>query len=257
VGSDYLNIEFGWKPFINDIVNAAKALIGATAMLSTQGNRVHRSRGVPRQLSSYEYRSPSTSNWVGMNGQRTAKYVGAVGSLGNAVAPPGDTYFLRSIDRTQWFEGEFTSFYRLGFDPKSFMDRADALINLKLTPQVLWELAPWSWLVDWFLRIGDSIKANELAGSDKLVMHYGYAMEHTIIRDLVSVDFASAPRQKPANATSYRYWPGLPQSASYVATSEFKRRIRANPYGFKTGGPASLTQGQWAILGALGLTRLK
>lgn len=257
IGSDYLNVEFGWKPFINDILNAAKALYGATSLLSSQNNRVHRSRSVPRQMTSDEFRtSTKPFNWVGMPGQRTKKYVGVADPIGNYGAPPGTSYFLRTTSRTQWFEGEFSSFYRLGFDPSSFMDRAEALINIRLTPSVLWELAPWSWLVDWFLRIGDSIKANELAGSDKLVMHYGYAMEHTVIRDLVSMDFASAPRSRPSGST-YSYYPDLPGSASYTSTTEYKRRIRANPYGFKTGGPNALTTGQWAILGALGLTRSK
>lgn len=258
LGSDYLNIEFGWKPFINDLINAGKALAGATNMLAHQGKRVHRKHGVPGLQRQQEVRMDDTTLTLksGNIGLRQATF-GLPMNVGySAWAPMGDAYFLRTMERSQWFEGEFTSFYSLGFNPDDFLSRWNELVNLKLNPSVLWELAPWSWLVDWFLRIQDSIDANMLANSDKLVMHYGYAMEKTILRDLVSISTRPGQTSQPV-ASEYRYSPGLPGKYSFVSETTHMRRIRANPYGFKIGGASGLTNGQLQILGALGLTKLK
>jgi hypothetical protein len=125
------------------------------------------------------------------------------------------------------------------------------LLNPKITPSTLWELAPWSWLVDWNLRIGDTIRANELNANDLLIMHYGYAMEHTVYTTNMSWRATG-----PLTGTNPSF-SGVPTRGGYFATTEYKRRIRANPYGFRTGGTGNLTGGQTAILGALGLTKLK
>jgi hypothetical protein len=258
LGSDYLNIEFGWKPFLNDLIKMGQALSGATSLLSHMGKRVHRRYGTPPNLNSQEFRRANTSviGKVGMPGLRgTGNYGLPALPIGAHIGPDGSWYFLRSTERTRWFEGEFTSFMRLGFDPSNYFDRLAALVKPGITPQTLWELAPWSWLVDWHLRIGDTIKANELAANDLLIMHYGYAMEKTIIRDLFSVDLTNNDRVPgPYNSP---HWIGLPMSASWVSETVTKRRLRANPYGFRVGGTEALNQGQLSILGALGLTRLK
>jgi len=258
VGSDYLNVEFGWKPLINDIINAGKALAGATELLTGGGQRVHRRYGIPAFRDFEEFHDlPANKMRYDYPGLRETNFGLPMGVVGVATGPSGAlAYVLRTRERSQWFEGEFTNFFKIGFDPKNFLDRLDQLVNTKLTPSVLWELAPWSWLIDWSLRIGDTIKANELASSDRLVMHYGYAMEKTIYRDLLSVDMTGVPRTR-AQALDGDYWPDLPASASFISTTTYKRRIRANPYGFRTGGTSALSVGQLGILGALGLTKLK
>lgn len=259
LGSDYLNVEFGWKPFLDDLLKMGKALSGATSLLRQQGNPVHRSYGTPRTMRAQEKRWSSgniTTLRSGSTGWAKPLYGLPDSQIFSGYYPWGSSYFLRSMERSQWFEGMFSSFYNLDFDPTNYFSRLNEMVNLKLTPSVLWELAPWSWLVDWFLRIQDTIKANELAGSDKLVMHYGYAMEHTIIRDLVVVTPDPGQGTKPTSS-EYRYMPGLKPSYSGVSETVWKRRLRANPYGFKPGGFSSLSSGQQLILGALGLTRLK
>jgi hypothetical protein len=260
LGSDYLNVEFGWKPFLNDLINAARALAGATDMLRRQGERVHRRYGGLPIQSSWElpWSSRSLSNWIGNPGLRSIwnPFPGSP-VTGNGPGPDGaQSYFLRTRSVSRWFEGEFSSFYPLGFDPENYFSRLSVLIDGKISPSTLWELSPWSWLVDWYLRIGDSIAANEAAANDLLVMHYGYAMEHTVQTDLISVDATAVRRTKPSTS-SYVYWLGLPNKWSIVSKTERKRRLRANPYGFRVGGTSALTQGQLGILGALGLTRLK
>lgn len=262
LGSDYLNVEFGWKPFINDLIKMGKALQGHTDFLSQQGKRVHRRLGAPPIRTSHESSSTTPTGFtfrLGNQGLREPAFGLPTDPLGssNVIGLSGNYSFIRTMERQQWFEGEFTNFMPLGFDPTNYLDRLNQLINVKLTPETLWNLAPWSWLVDWNLRLGDTIKANQMAANNKLIMHYGYAMEHTILRDVLSLDFSNTLRSQPGGAVKWSYFPILPEKYTAVATTEYKRRIRANPYGFNVGGTSALNSGQLAILGALGLTRLK
>jgi hypothetical protein len=250
LGSDYLNVEFGWKPFVNDIVNAGKALFGATSELRANGERVHRQYSQPliTQSASASY-SRTLTIGIGNRGLLSTAAATAAGLPIQVTGTSGGTASAtyqktRSVKR--WFEGEFSSFYPLGFDPSDYFQKLNQLISIKLDPKTLWELAPWSWLVDWNLRIGDSIAANQMVANDLLVMHYGYAMEHTVYTTEVSW-------RRTADGTYVK----LPASGRMFAATSTKRRIRANPYGFRTGGMSSLTGGQQAILGALGLTKLK
>jgi hypothetical protein len=113
--------------------------------------------------------------------------------------------------------------------------------GLTISPELLWELTPWSWAVDWFTNTGDVI--SNISDSQKygLVMPYGYMMEHSI--------------------TKYTYEPvgwklkdnlGTVQPISFV--KETKRRKTAHPFGFGV-TDSDLDSGQVAILSALGLSR--
>lgn len=249
-GSDYLNVEFGWKPLINDLQNAAKALMGATDLLTQQGKRVHRKHSLPWQSTSESY-SGNRSIMVMSQAHRgfVAPGIFPEGSNQITTVGYGDVNLLKTRSSRRWFEGEFSFFYPLDFDPNDYFQRLNALVNTKITPETLWQLAPWSWLVDWNLRIGDSIRSNQLAANDLLVMHYGYAMEHSVYTTELSWRATSGVDEK-----NYK-WNNFPSKGRYFSSTSYKRRLRANPYGFKTGGPSSLSGGQLAILGALGLTK--
>lgn len=256
LGGDYLNIQFGWLPFLKDIQNAALALQRATTELAQQGQRVHRRYSVPAVS--------SNGLWTG-----SKTLVPTAGSgIPNGLIPTGmpipsrvmgepygvrtngtgivynDVSFSKAKVTERWFEGEFSHFYPLGFDPSNYFDRLNVLVNTRITPETLWNLAPWSWLVDWNLRIGDSIRSNTLRANELLIMHYGYSMEKTVY---TTSTHAAAPS---FGTDSYG-----PRVIGNVAQTTRMRRIRANPYGFKVGGPSALTGGQLAILGALGLTK--
>lgn len=257
LGGDYLNVEFGWKPFISDLIRAGKALELATSQLAQQGNRTHRSFGLPPVVN-LETTSTMANTSVGLGAgvnftmgllpsdfPKPAKVWDhqVPASVGQSV-PFATRLAYKRFERKQWFEGEFSSFYPLDFDPTDYISRLNVLVNTKVTPEVLWNLQPWSWLVDWNLRIGDSIRSNQLRANDLLVMHYGYAMEK-------SVYTTGSSFSNPTNSVTVTY----PQNAGMVATTTRLRRIRANPYGFGIGGASALSASQLAILGALLLTK--
>jgi len=258
LGADYLNLAFGWSPFITEFMNAARALGRATQELSQQGVRVHRSYSVPMETTFADTKAPSNLSTDLRNG-----FYVPTGFLPSLFPVPkeiqgfntpwsGDVtaasynqrYAFKRRTRRMWFEGEFSSFYPLNFDPSSYFDRLNVLVNTKVTPEVLWNLTPWTWLADWTLRIGDNIRANQLRANDLLIMHYGYAMEETVYTTGSSYGL-------PVNGFNQ----SDPKTATMIATTTRKRRIRANPYGFGVGGASALTADQLAILGALALTK--
>lgn len=244
LGSDYLNVEFGWKPFINDLQNAARALLSAQQSVSRPFGPVHRYR---------EVQAPEVSSFI--DNELTSIVLGGLPSslISNAeivkVFPdygnPGGFQTFRQdvvtlVEKKSWFEANFFLLPKIGYNPNDFMSRLDSLLNVKLTPAVLWELAPWSWLIDWGLRIGDALQTAERLADDRVHAQYAYGMCHTKVRRVQTA--RQTTDISPLSAASFY---------------ERKERVRANPYGFVVGGFAGLNTWQQSILLALGLTKTR
>jgi hypothetical protein len=128
------------------------------------------------------------------------------------------------------------------------MDRwaqeADKLLGIRITPEVLWDLEPWSWLVDWFSNVGDVFTNITRFSHDGLVMKYGYVMARFDMTD---------------EHTSYgTLWKDATMStgmSTIVRGNTVKMRQHATPFGFGLSPSTDFTARQWAIIGALGLTR--
>jgi hypothetical protein len=250
VGSDYLNIQFGWMPLLNDLRGIATALIRASHGLYQPAGATHRKRT----------EKPTELNLFGS--QANSPVAIAAGNYSDPVALRGTgtgiitDHFIRAdiqthitAVRSRWFEGEFVYIPEAGFDATKYEDRLATLFKTDITPSDLWQLAPWSWLVDYFVDIGGALEATEVAMSNRTLSTYAYAMEKieqtksvvlTNIRGESGSKIYSGPSRHMSlwNSTSYR-------------------RIRANPFGFIPNPEVNLNEGQLGILGALGLTRLK
>lgn len=241
LGSDYLNIEFGWKPFINDLQNAAKALLSAQQAISGPYGPVHRYHKVddPQNVTvttpSDTYGAPLTfipNGWADAEIMRAIRHPN-VSSTDIAVG--WNQTKTTTVDRKSWFEANFFLLPKIGYDPNNFLSRLDSLVNTRITPATLWELAPWSWLVDWGLRIGQALQTAERLADDRVHAQYAYGMSTTT--KTVAIQSGS----RPYLSSAMRY--------------TRKERVRANPYGFMVGGMTGLTTWQQSIILALGLTK--
>jgi len=125
-----------------------------------------------------------------------------------------------------------------------FEEKANHLLGLDLTPELLWQLTPWSWLIDWKLHIGNSIKSFSALQTDGLVVRYGYLMIEQHQKKTVGINNLIV-RQNGAQSVVH---------PSFSYHTLMKERFRATPYGFGI-DLNSLTLRQWSILGALGMTR--
>lgn len=242
LGSEWLNLNFGIKPLLSDIQDVLHAVINAPKILEQirrdSGKIIRRRRELQlpdtystRDLSYYGDRGGST--WAGVPLQ-----VPASDGLGR----------FEQEDRVQTkyvFTGAFQYYLDVGDDAlsrlSSFESQASYLLGLRITPELLWNLAPWSWLVDWFAEIGPILGNLSAFSNDGLVLKYGYLQKHTIASRYYTFTATKDDIYSPRKMFVTRF------------RTERKERVRATPFGFGF-MPDQLTGYQTSILGALAAT---
>lgn len=236
---EFLNSEFGWKPLVSDVRSFAYAVRHADIVL----RQYERDAG---KLVRRHFSFPTTTKRVdGPVSQSSYEYMNPVNT--DFQSPTTWAGFQKTTEVTQrrWFSGAFTYHLPTGSDSRSKMGKfalmADKLLGLSLTPETLWNLAPWSWAVDWFSNTGDVVSNISDWTTDGLVMQYGYMMENTIER----VTYAS---------TSSGFRDQKTRATPLVFVRETKIRRRANPFGFGVTW-SGLSPLQVLIASAIGLTR--
>jgi hypothetical protein len=239
-GNEFLNVEFGWLPLVNDVKKFAHAVTHANAVISQYerdaGNVVRRRYNFPvqRTVQTFDFGAPNTIAYYLPNDS-----VFESGQRGRV------SLTVETVSR-QWFSGAFTYAMPSGYDSRSKLERyasdADKLFGISLTPEVLWELTPWSWAVDWFSNTGDVISNVSDWATDGLVMLYGYMMDHSIVSHTYTLDKSGL-----VGST-------VPVQPLTMVT-ETKQRVGANPFGFGLTWDG-LSPLQKAIAAAVGITRL-
>jgi len=238
LGDDYLNVEFGWKPFVADLLDFAGAAKNSEKILAQYVR--DSGRGVRRQ-----YRFPPVeSTVVSTVPSQTVKPV--LSSYIYRTNPSATITKTTVTKREYWFSGCFVYYLDPGDTAmgraKLHAQLAEKLFGAEITPESLWNLAPWSWAVDWVLNVGDVIHNLVAFQQDGLVMRYGYMMAQTTITNTYTIGFPGFYIGEGPNAFSQTF--GTIQ----------KVRRKATPYGFGlTFSGFSLRQ--LAILAALGLTK--
>ncbi len=238
-GDDYLNAAFGWRPLLNDVSNIVEA-VGSTsaklAQLKRDSGRLVRRR--------YEFPTEYTSHVdKGLSAPLQLGFIGA--SQNSAFDVFGTRERLVETERRRWFSGAFTYHIPEDLLGSSEIDRiraeAELGFGLSLTPETFWNLAPWSWAIDWFSNTGDVIANISAFNRYGLIMPYGYMMEHTINKYTYS-----SPGSRLRGLKI-----GPPD---LILICETKKRRKANPFGFGVQW-SGLNPFQLSILSALGLSR--
>jgi hypothetical protein len=242
-GSEYLNVVFGWVPFVAELTDVLNAVVTSEKIISQfvrdSGQSVRRKR-------SYE---PITeyAPQVIMTSRELAYPVSGMGPyLEPTAANRRGTLEVRQWKTVKYsFSVAYTYYLETGgdffSDLKRFEQLANKLLGTRITPEVLWELVPFSWLVDWMWSTGTFVSNYSAFNGDELVLRYGYVMrqqEHWTQRSLTGTSFGGKSPGTIVNTYS----------------EIRKTRRRSTPYGFGR-NPNSFTGAQWAILAALGLTR--
>ena len=247
LGSEYLNYQFGWAPLakeVNDVVDATRNHANIMKQYQRgEGRNTHREFSFPLS------KSVKTFN----GGGEWPLSTGLSPDMVNGKLTPQRVISRVSEVRT-WFVGCFT--YGLPSSADSwrkhlgFGSQAEQLYGLALTPDVLWELTPWSWAVDWFTNAGDVINNVTQFGLAGQVMRYGYMMRESREKVDVSLgpcEFYSGTKQNVSSTRSST------TSCGYEVVT--KLRAPASPFGFSVGWEG-LSPTQLAITAALGITKL-
>lgn len=111
----------------------------------------------------------------------------------------------------------------------------------------MYQLLPYSWLVDWFSNVGEVISNYTSITNDNMAAKYAYIMRETKTVVKCHIDFTARYSEgQKTTKTSH--------TAKSTTTILTKCRAAASPYGFEVGW-ADFNQFQLSILAALGIAR--
>lgn len=237
-GDHYLNAVFGWLPLLGDIRDLVRNAHNAQKRIDQlsrdngkfvrRGGNIDQQQTITSSVSTGAFSSPSMVSplyWGGVKSETQ--------------------YRTQRSSIRYWFSGRFKYWIApvgAGRLDKYFQrEHVNAILyGLDLSPSLVYELMPWSWLVDWFSSAGSSIANYFEDSKDNLVADYAYTMGNIITSD------------------EYRVVGKTINGQTYYTTQEYltevKGRAAASPYGFYA-VPPLLTVKQVSILAALGLSK--
>lgn len=237
VGGWYLAVQFGWRPMLNDILS----LLDSIRRLDSQIADLRRANG------KYQRKNGTLFNTT--NEQESIVSGGIV-----PWTTIGPKTRIRMVTRDRaWFKGVF-KYYIPGLDDPKWgtFNATRELWDLNITPELVWQMMPWSWLFDWASNVGSVISNFQSQISDQVVARYAYVMHEerttTELRSTAKVSYNDVSVYVPAKTRSV--------NCSTLIEQCTKCRAEASPFGFGLSLP-DFSAYQLSILGALGLSRMK
>lgn len=227
-GGEYLNYQFGIAPLISDLQN----FIGALQNPKLRAHVKHALGEEHRVRKVLDKGSTSTSRAL----------TGAEMSVGPASMTnvSGEIQTINSF--RIWSSCSFA--YHQLTELDRLLDELDGITGgLGVAPTAIdiWNLVPWSWLVDWFVNFNQVATNLSYLGRDGLYLQRGYLMAHY---------------EEKSVTTRRGNLYGSFFSTTGVSYTDRKYRIRASPFGYGFHWKDFDTF-QVSILGSLGVSRLK
>lgn len=243
VGNHFLNHQFGWKPFVGSVVAVCNTVINADqyfADIKAKNNQWTKKLFTEDEVTSEQLLKRYEGLAVTPNGFPITSLV-----------VPGSAKYTITLQQTEriWYQGVF-KFYRPEFDESLAWGNAPpglqkawqyaTLFGATVSPTTVYKLTPWSWLVDWFINVGDAVQRIEDMVNNQVVSKYFCLMRKKVYR----YEFRQVFATKTGQTQDLRwYWGG-----------ETKRRaVSLSPFNFSL-VPGGLSGTQLAILAALGLS---
>ncbi len=240
-GGEYLNYQFGIAPLASDIRDLRSVTQRADALWDQYAR--NSGRGVRRRYTFPSESETKTTTETFKSPAMPRLHEGTYDGFSGLLMYPGTLSRTTTTSKRTWFSGSFT--YFLPESPfGAYVDRLDRLYGLRPGVDTMYQLTPWSWLVDYFTNLGDVVENINSFTQDGLVMPYAYIMSETTVVTHSTLFF--------------EMWKGSgwkPVTISDTITRKIQRRVPAHPFGFGI-SDGSLTSKQMSILAALGLTRV-
>ena len=239
LANHWLNTQFGWLPFISDLqdfYNTCNSLDKRMKQLRRDNGKWIRRGGVVLSDESSEVIREET-DYIGLSPALTTYHYDRTTAMGYGTLKVTD-YKSQQI----WFSGAFR--YWIPGNDSSFLWKGRAiatLFGLNPSPSLLYNLTPWSWLLDWSSNMGDVISNLSDMAYNNLAAKYAYIMGTTTQRVEATGDVILLHAR--------------PTVTSFAEITR-KQRVEAEALGFSPSSD-SYTARQWSILAALGITRYR
>jgi len=249
-GKAYLQTQFGWAPLLKDTTKLYNTIKNKNKILEDfiehSGTKVKRSWKAPLSIEV---------------DTRTEPAIPAPGIVltSSPYDGPGTLKVTTTTEVRRWVECCFTYYVPPYVEGSMNLARQEQLANYlfgeRITPSVLWQIAPWSWASDWVINIGPVIKNYTELNQNDLQLEYAYIMESKT--QTVKYELTQSFKRS-SEEFAWRASPELQGKTMHLFqefTTETKQRLTAGPFnvGFKWEG---LTPFQISIAVALGFTRL-
>jgi len=247
-GSEYLNVEFGWKPLVRDLRKLY-------SLWQTIDKRIadivkNNGRGVRRRAELVD-----TTDTFQTSADYGYAFVGVLGAPPNFFDSGGSRWTVTRTTREHiWYSSKYIYWIPDTSSSQWGLRARAALFGALPTPELVWNVMPWSWLADWFSNVGDLMSAISPGAVENLVQLYGYTMRHTVDKTVGHVwTWHGLPPQP--ESTYHRHWRTIDMSFSSTLIEEAKTRAGGfNPFGPDV-SPLDLSPKQVGILSALGLSK--
>lgn len=240
-GDTYLNFQFGWVPFVKSLKthfeNVLKADLIMRQLARDNGRYVRRSLNLEEEKTVNTYQE--------MNVYPSPTLVGYLYDGRPSYREKTELY-----QRNRWFRGRFRywiptmttqSFWSI--EANQQRNRLSRVVyGASMTPDLIWQLTPWSWLADWVGNIGDIVSNQVDIELNNLNIDYAYAM----CRETKSTTWVSTCFLRN----------GLVAKSVAIDLEEVKARAASSPFGFGF-DMSSMTPYQASILAALGAAKHK
>jgi len=247
IADQFLNHQFGWAPFIGDILSFGNAYFDASAhikkLTDENGKWVRRRAKVVKDENSRvvfeENPAPNSTSYAipCFPNNMSAEF----------FAAPPRWKCIETEKLSVTASGKFR-FYRPEFDV-TLPDYSSAwnkvlryikLYGLEVNPHHIWQATPWTWLVDWVSNLGDYIERLSDTLEDQVAAEYFYVTARKFVTRRLEIAL-------PLHS-------GL-RVLTFERTFESKQRSSADsPYGFNLTWE-NLSPRRLAILASLGITR--
>lgn len=239
----FLGVQFGWKPFVKDVVDLVDTTINYDDYLQSairRNGRWKQRRFIEDELVSSTLVYSNSSS--GLSVQSWSEP-----SFGPAFVTSSSIQVFRETLTQIWYEGSFRFYYpefnkippaQLG--QLVMLQRKLRLHGLYISPTLIYRVVPWTWLLDWFVNIGDNLQVLEDQLTARVASRYMYLMRHTYdrYRYVLTLNFTS----------------GQTATVEKIGGVECQRRVQAaSNFGFSI-APGGLSPMQLAILAALGIS---
>lgn len=238
VADHWLNTQFGWAPFLNDLRKFKRTYEES----DKRYKQLVRDNGrwIKRGGSVY---STTSSRVVGTSQVTHMCFPSIPGALlkigtGNQTCEITEDSYSRA-----WFEGRFR-YWIPSYSGPTFSPSLNDYLRLygaRISPSLVWELTPWSWLIDWGTNVGDVISNLDSVLYDRMAAKYAYLMATS------GISWTQRSQVKFYDNTEVH-----PEFHSFF---ERKSRCGATPFGFGLSWEG-FTPWQMSILGSLGISRL-
>jgi hypothetical protein len=243
VADHFLNHQFGWVPFLKDLSDFSNVIQNSVEYASRIANE--NNHWVKRKaILVNDFTSQVIDKGVGLRVIPNNDYVYGLLSGDPTFEITKDVLvYATAMGKYKYYRPEFDRDLAGYYSIWAAARREATMLGLRVNPSNIYKATPWTWAIDWFTHFGRNVdRINDIL-EDSVAFKYLFLMHHR----LETYTFSQTLPLKD----------GGTRTLVWTRVIECKQRVEgASPYGIDLPW-RDLSARQLAILGALGITRIK